>query len=124
MANSKKFSLSSIEIGMRDFPAKQPPARRRKAMPGQIQLPRDSYRNHFDLVEPQINAEGVHNWPFDAPCPVDVLFLTVDDQHKVRMNRHGYFEVPGRSALHGRKTTALTWRQERSASAIARVSRF
>jgi AraC-like DNA-binding protein/mannose-6-phosphate isomerase-like protein (cupin superfamily) len=93
MANSKKFSLSSIEIGRRDSPAKQPPARRRKAMPGQIQVPRDSYRNHFDLVEPQINAEGVHNWPFDAPCPVDVLFLTVDDQHKVRMNRHGYFEV-------------------------------
>ena len=30
----------------------------------------------------------------------------------------------GRSVLHGRKTTALTWRQERSASAIARISRF
>jgi putative intracellular protease/amidase len=30
----------------------------------------------------------------------------------------------GRSALHGRKTTALTWRQEGSASAIARISRF
>jgi putative intracellular protease/amidase len=30
----------------------------------------------------------------------------------------------GRSVLHGRKTTALTWRQEGSASAIANLSRF
>lgn len=30
----------------------------------------------------------------------------------------------GRSALHGRKTTSLTWRQEGSASAIAHISRF
>jgi AraC-like DNA-binding protein len=56
-------------------------------------LPKDLCRNHFDLVEPQINAEGVHVWPFDALCPVDALFLTVDDRHKVRMNRHRYFEV-------------------------------
>jgi AraC-like DNA-binding protein len=58
-----------------------------------MKLPKSSYRDHFDLVEPQINAEGVHTWAFDAPCPVDVLFLTVDDRHRVRMNRHGYFEV-------------------------------
>jgi putative intracellular protease/amidase len=30
----------------------------------------------------------------------------------------------GRSVLHGRKTTALTWRQERAASALAHVGRF
>jgi AraC-like DNA-binding protein len=58
-----------------------------------MKVPKDSYRDHFDLVEPRINAEGVHTWPFHAPCPVDVLFLTVDDRHRVRMNRHGYFEV-------------------------------
>ena len=27
------------------------------------------------MIEPQINAEGVHVWPFDVSCPVDVLFL-------------------------------------------------
>lgn len=58
-----------------------------------IHLPRRSCKDHFYLVEPQINAEGVHQWPFDPSCPVDVLFLTVDDRHRVRMNRHGYFEV-------------------------------
>ena len=93
MANSKKSSLSSIKIGRRDSPATQSPTHRRKTRTGPIQLPRNSYHNHFDLVEPQINAEGVHIWPFEVPCPVDVIFLTVDDQHKVRMNRHGYFEV-------------------------------
>ncbi len=93
MAKSKKSSLSSIDSRRRDFPATQPPQHRSGSFPRRIQLPRDSCRNHFDLVEPQINAEGVHVWPFDAPCPVDVLFLTVDDRHKVRMNRHRYFEV-------------------------------
>ena len=58
-----------------------------------IHLPRTSCRDHFSLVEPQINAEGVHIWPFDTSCPVDVLFLTVDDRHRVRMNRHAYLEV-------------------------------
>jgi putative intracellular protease/amidase len=30
----------------------------------------------------------------------------------------------GRSVLHGRKTTALTWKQEKAASALAHVGRF
>ena len=93
MAKSKKSSLSSIDSGRRDFPAMQPRAQKRGSLPRRIHLPKNSYRNQFDLVEPQINAEGVHIWPFDAPCPADVLFLTVDDRNKVRMNRHRYFEV-------------------------------
>ena len=47
----------------------------------------------FSLVEPQINAEGIHVWPFDPSCPVDVLFLTSSGPQNVRMNRHGYFEI-------------------------------
>lgn len=56
-------------------------------------MPRESYKNTYRLVEPQINAEGIHEWPFDTSCPVDVLFLTEDGQRSVRMNRHRYFEV-------------------------------
>jgi putative intracellular protease/amidase len=33
-------------------------------------------------------------------------------------------DAAGRSVLYGRKTTALTWRQERTASALAHVARF
>ncbi|MGA3032769.1 MAG: AraC family transcriptional regulator [Terracidiphilus sp.] len=58
-----------------------------------IHLPERSCKDHFEIVEPGINAEGVHTWPFDPSCPIDVLFLTVDDRHRVRMNRHSYFEV-------------------------------
>lgn len=82
MARLKKSSPSSIERPVESL------ARGRR-----IHLPRTSCRDHFSLVEPQINAEGVHIWPFDSSCPVDVLFLTVDDRHRVRMNRHAYFEV-------------------------------
>lgn len=90
MANLKKSSPSSTEAKGR---AVTLAACRPSGRPRRMKLPRNSYRDHFDLVEPGINAEGVHRWPFDALCPVDVLFLTVDDRHRVRMNRHGYFEV-------------------------------
>ena len=63
------------------------------ARPRRIRLSRESCKDHFSLVEPQINAEGVHLWPFDNSCPVDVLFLTETGGKNVRMNRHGYFEV-------------------------------
>jgi AraC-like DNA-binding protein len=93
MANSKKSTKSNIDYIGREVAAKPSSPLRRRALPRRMQLPKTSYRDSFDLVEPQINAEGVHIWPFDAPCPVDVLFLTIDDRHRVRMNRHGYFEV-------------------------------
>src|SRR5579875_501412 len=88
MISSKRSSASSISQSR----SGQTRARRRAAEDA-LPVPKASYRDHFDLVEPQINAEGVHVWPFDLPCPVDVLFLTVDDRHRVRMNRHAYFEV-------------------------------
>jgi hypothetical protein len=36
---------------------------------------------------------GIHSWPFDMSCPVDVAFMAGDARHRVRMNRHRYFEV-------------------------------
>jgi AraC-like DNA-binding protein/mannose-6-phosphate isomerase-like protein (cupin superfamily) len=60
---------------------------------GRVRFLRSSCEDHFGLVEPQINAEGVHVWNFDVACPLDVLFLHESGQEKVRMNRHSYFEV-------------------------------
>ncbi len=51
------------------------------------------WENAFSLIDPQINAEGVHLWPFDAACPVDVRFYLYDRRHHIRMNRHDYFEI-------------------------------
>lgn len=58
-----------------------------------LRIPRSSCEDQFRVVEPQINAEGVHTWPFDASFPIDVRFLTSERRHNVRMNRHDYFEL-------------------------------
>ena len=60
---------------------------------GRHQIQGATCKEQFSLVEPQINAEGVHVWPFNVSCPVDVLFVTVGGQRDIRMNRHEYFEV-------------------------------
>ena len=51
------------------------------------------WENAFSLIEPQINAEGLHVWPFDPAFPVDVRFYVWDKRHHIRMNRHDYFEL-------------------------------
>ncbi len=90
MAKSKRSSASKTEIEKYDATVQRPRAHLRT---GHVHVPRKSCKDHFSVIEPQINAEGVHVWPFDVSCPVDVLFLTEDGQHSVRMNRHGYFEI-------------------------------
>lgn len=87
MARSKKSSASSTEI--ENFE----PVLRGQLRTGHVHVPEGSCKDHFSVIEPQINAEGVHVWPFDASCPVDVLFLTEDGRHSLRMNRHEYFEI-------------------------------
>jgi AraC-like DNA-binding protein len=49
--------------------------------------------DQFHLVEPQINAEGIHVWPFDPMFPIDVRFMTSGPGRNVRKNRHDYFEI-------------------------------
>jgi AraC-like DNA-binding protein/mannose-6-phosphate isomerase-like protein (cupin superfamily) len=45
------------------------------------------------VLEPNINAEGTHAYPFDASFPADVAFLVHTGCESVRMNRHDYLEV-------------------------------
>jgi AraC-like DNA-binding protein/mannose-6-phosphate isomerase-like protein (cupin superfamily) len=93
MGNSKKSSKSSISTRKRAPSRSGRAIPRPRQKPGTDQLSEFQCKDHFTLVEPQINAEGVHTWPFSDSCPVDVLFITEDGRHNVRMNRHGYFEV-------------------------------
>jgi AraC-like DNA-binding protein len=58
-----------------------------------VRVPKNLCEDEFGVVEPQINAEGVHVWPFDPSFPIDVRFLSIGHGHNVRRNRHGYFEV-------------------------------
>src|SRR5450755_3497394 len=58
-----------------------------------IQVPNELCEDQFCVVEPQIDAKGVHVWPFDAAFPVDVRFMTCGPCHPVRKNRHDCFEL-------------------------------
>src|SRR5258708_29694424 len=58
-----------------------------------MRVPEKLCEDQFRVVEPQINAEGVHVWPFDPVFPVDVRFLTSGLGNNVRKNRHEYFEL-------------------------------
>jgi AraC-like DNA-binding protein len=47
----------------------------------------------YGLIQPQINSDGIHVWPFDSVLPVDLRFLTSDGRNTVPKNRHDYFEL-------------------------------
>jgi AraC-like DNA-binding protein/mannose-6-phosphate isomerase-like protein (cupin superfamily) len=47
----------------------------------------------FTVVEPQINAAGIHQWPFNPSFPIDVRFFMCGGPQNIRMNRHDYFEL-------------------------------
>jgi len=58
-----------------------------------MHIAKEFCKDHYEVVEPQISAKGVHVWPFDPSFPVDVCFLTSGLPGSVRMNRHDYFEI-------------------------------
>jgi AraC-like DNA-binding protein len=92
MARSKKSSLSSTEKGKTSLTSRRVPRGAGSAI-AHLSAPKKPCEDTFSLVEPQINAEGVHIWPFNAACPVDVLFMNTHDRQRVLMNRHRYFEI-------------------------------
>jgi AraC-like DNA-binding protein/mannose-6-phosphate isomerase-like protein (cupin superfamily) len=51
------------------------------------------WENAYSIVDPQINAEGIHLWPFDLSFPVDVRFFAFSKRPNIRMTRHDYFEL-------------------------------
>lgn len=92
MARSKKSSQSNTDPEKSTALTPKPAQGARNGR-FRVEAPGKSCKDTFSLVEPQINAEGVHIWPFDAACPVDVLFMNTHDRQRVRMNRHRYFEI-------------------------------
>ena len=56
------------------------------------------YEYESEVVEPQIDAEATHIYPFDPAFPIDVRFLILSGDNAVRMNRHRYFELSFLSA--------------------------
>jgi AraC-like DNA-binding protein len=58
-----------------------------------VRIPKQLCEDQVRVVEPQINAEGIHVWPFDPAFPIDVRFMTIGLGNNVRKNRHDYFEL-------------------------------
>lgn len=52
-----------------------------------------NWENVYSVIEPQINAAGIHRWPFVPSFPLDVRFFILDGPGEIRMNRHDYFEL-------------------------------
>ena len=57
------------------------------------QLAHRHWEDAYSIIEPQINAQMVHLWPFFAEFPIDVRFLKFGHKRDIRQNRHDYFEV-------------------------------
>ncbi len=49
--------------------------------------------DQFHLLEPQINDQKVHVWPFDGSVPIELQLLDADGDRTVSKNRHDYFEI-------------------------------
>jgi len=56
-------------------------------------LVRTHWEDAYSIIEPQINAQMVHVWPFFTEFPIDVRFLKFGQKRDIRLNRHDYFEI-------------------------------
>jgi len=51
------------------------------------------WENVHSIVDPQIRADGFHEWPFAPSFPVDVRAFTFGSHRNVRLTRHDYCEL-------------------------------
>jgi len=93
MSRSKRDSELGIDILEGGIPNTECHSRSLRAPALQINPPQELCTDQFNLIEPQIDDNGIHAWPFDVSCPVDVRLLSGDGRHHVRKNRHSYCEV-------------------------------
>ena len=58
-----------------------------------IRKAKSAAARRFLVSDAQVNAEGVHVWPFDPQFPLDVVKHDLSGRHPFRMNRHDYVEL-------------------------------
>lgn len=58
-------------------------------------VPRTNHKkqSRFLVLDSQVNADGVHLWPFDPHFPIDIVQHSLSGRQPFRMNRHDYFEI-------------------------------
>jgi len=52
-----------------------------------------SKTSKYLVLDSQVNADGVHVWPFDPNFPIDIVQHSLSGRQPFRMNRHDYFEI-------------------------------
>ena len=69
-----------------------------------------TWEKEYSVVEPQINAEGVHVWPFDPSFPIDIRFFDLDGRRVVRRSSGRTPPVTRRGVRrpHGRRGMRLS----------------
>ncbi len=50
-------------------------------------------RSPYLVLDSQVNADGVHVWPFNPKFPIDIVQHSLSGRQPFRMNRHDYFEI-------------------------------
>jgi AraC-like DNA-binding protein len=51
------------------------------------------WEDAYAVIEPQINASGVHEWSFDPKFPIDLRYFVMRREFDIRLNHHSYFEL-------------------------------
>ena len=52
-----------------------------------------NYQDLYALIPSQIDSDGIHLWPFDPTCPVDVRFWSFEHPVSLPLSRHEYMEI-------------------------------
>ncbi|MEJ2009625.1 MAG: AraC family transcriptional regulator [Acidobacteriota bacterium] len=55
--------------------------------------PKRGWEDACAVINPQISADGNHEWPFDPTFPIEVRFFRFGGVNRIRMNRHDYAEL-------------------------------
>ena len=51
------------------------------------------WEDGYSVIDPQINASGIHEWRFDGSFPIDLRFFIMRREADIRLNHHHYFEL-------------------------------
>jgi len=58
-----------------------------------VRTEKKQVRQDYLVLDSQVNADGVHVWPFDPRFPIDVVHHLLSGRQPFRMNRHAYLEI-------------------------------
>ena len=72
----------------------KPNKNKTRLLPGGLVIgDKEQPQRDYLVLDSQVNADGVHVWPFDPGFPIDVVHHLLSGLQPFRMNRHDYLEI-------------------------------